>query len=42
MTVLPVVVMPETDSKIACAKVRFSDDSHSGRAPITEKLSHRM
>jgi hypothetical protein len=28
MTVEPVVLIAETDSKKACAKVRFSEDSH--------------
>lgn len=40
MTVEPVVVIAETDSKNACAKSSFSEDSQSGSAPTTEKTAH--
>ena len=34
MTVEPVVLLAETESKKACAQVRFSEDSQSGMAPM--------
>src|SRR5690606_2147383 len=42
ITVEPVVLIAETDSKKACAKVSFSDESHSGLAPVTQAESHGM
>lgn len=38
ITVDPVVVIAETDSKSACAKSRSRDDIHSGKAPINAKV----
>ena len=42
MTVDPVVVMPDMDSKKESASVICSDDSTKGTAPATAKVSHSM
>src|SRR5687768_3427841 len=42
ITVEPVVVIAETDSKKALAKSISSDDSMKGTAPTSEKTSHSM
>ena len=36
------MLIAETDSKKACAKVRSSDDSHSGKAPMMLPESQSM
>ena len=40
ITVEPVVVMPDMDSKKASARLICSDDSTKGTAPATAKVSH--
>ena len=40
MTVDPVVVMPDTDSKIASVKPMSSDDTMKGTAPASAIVSH--